>query len=154
MPTTINSLVDELHERQNADEQRATILVLINGLQRYRELRKSEESFSFSMDADDAPKPIAADKSFAELLKDGPAFGIHVVAWIDTVAAMDRTFERQMLREFDHRILFQMSAADSAYLIDSAAANKLGVHRAIYFSEEQGIIEKFRPYGVPVATNA
>ena len=149
VPTTINALADELKERQASDETRETILVLINGLQRYRELRKTEENFSFSMDADDAPKAAAADKSFAELIKEGPAFGIHVVAWIDTVAALDRTFDRTMLREFDHRILFQMSAADSAHLIDSAAGNKLGVHRAIYFSEEQGIIEKFRPYGMP-----
>ena len=149
VPTTVAALAEELKLRQTSDEQGETILVFVNGLQRYRELRKTEESFSFSMDDAETPKPQAADKALAELIKEGPAFGIHVIAWIDTVAALDRTFDRAMLREFDHRILFQMSAADSAHLIDSPAANKLGVHRAIYFSEEQGIIEKFRPYGVP-----
>lgn len=149
VPATVVALATELKERSSSDETRPAIFLFINGLQRYRELRKTEESFSFSMDADDAPKPQAADKAFAELIKDGPSFGIHVIAWIDTVAAIDRTFDRAMLREFDHRVLFQMSAADSAHLIDSPAANKLGFYRSIYFSEEQGVIEKFRPYGVP-----
>lgn len=149
VPAAVVSLAGELKERAASDETRPAIFVLINGLQRYRELRKSEESFSFSLDADDTPKPPAADKALAELIKDGPSHGIHVIAWIDTVAALDRTFERAMLREFDHRILFQMSAADSSHLIDSPAANKLGFFRAIYFSEEQGVIEKFRPYGLP-----
>ena len=29
------------------------------------------------------------------------------------------------------------------------AANKLGFHRALYYSEEQGLLEKFRPYAPP-----
>jgi hypothetical protein len=60
---------------------------------------------------------------------------------------MDRT----ATREFDNRILFQMSAADSSNLIDSPAANKLGFFRAMAYSEEQGVIEKFRPYALPDA---
>ena len=52
------------------------------------------------------------------------------------------------MREFDNRVLFQMSANDSSNLIDSPAANKLGFHRALAYSEEQGVMEKFRPYGM------
>jgi DNA segregation ATPase FtsK/SpoIIIE, S-DNA-T family len=143
-------LVDELNERRSQDvTELSRIILVINGLQRYRDLRKKEDSFSFNLDdTSDAPKTIAADKALAELVKEGPTLGIHVITWIDTVAALDRTFERNMLREFDHRVLFQMSAADSAHLIDSPAANKLGFHRAIYYSEEQGVIEKFRPFGL------
>jgi hypothetical protein len=55
------------------------------------------------------------------------------------------------MREFDHRVLFQMSATDSSNLIDSPAANKLGFYRALAYSEEQGVIEKFRPYALPPA---
>ena len=53
------------------------------------------------------------------------------------------------MREFDNRVLFQMSATDSSNLIDSPAANKLGFHRALAYSEEQGYMEKFRPYALP-----
>jgi hypothetical protein len=149
---TLSDLASELARRREADSpDDPTIVVMIHGLQRYRDLRKREESYSFSLDepSADTPKPLAPDKALAELLREGPAHGIHVIASADTVAALDRTIERGMMREFDHRILFQMSAADSATLIDSAAANKLGAYRAIHFSEEQGVIEKFRPYALP-----
>ena len=53
------------------------------------------------------------------------------------------------MRDLDFRILFQMSATDSSNLMDSAAASRLGMHRAILYSEEQGDFEKFRPYAPP-----
>ena len=42
-----------------------------------------------------------------------------------------------------------MSANDSSTLIDTPAASKLGENRALYYSEEENRIEKFRPYGLP-----
>ena len=42
-----------------------------------------------------------------------------------------------------------MSINDSSALIDSPAASRLGPHRAFFYSEEQGRLEKFRPYAVP-----
>ena len=47
------------------------------------------------------------------------------------------------------RIVLQMSGNDSSSLIDTPAAVKLGMHRALLHSEEQGILEKFRPYRWP-----
>jgi len=82
-------------------------------------------------------------------LREGPPNGVHVVAWADTAVALERTLDRGSMREFDNRVLFQMSATDSSNLIDSPAANKLGFHRALAYSEEQGVVEKFRPYGLP-----
>lgn len=146
--TEINN---ELVARNTADTGHPpAIFVLVFGLQRYRALRKQEDSFGgFSSSSDDEPKPVDPGKVFADLLRDGPAMGMHVIGWIDTVAAIDRTLDRNSTREFDNRILFQMSAADSSGLIDSPAANKLGVFRALAYSEEQGTLEKFRPYAVP-----
>ena len=34
-------------------------------------------------------------------------------------------------------------------MIDTPAASKLGENRALYYSEEENRIEKFRPYGLP-----
>ena len=123
------------------------IYLFVYGLQRYRALRKSEDSFSFgSSDEEKKPQP---DKQFADILRDGPPVGIHTIAWCDTAAALERTLERSAMREFDNRVLFQMSAADSSNLIDSPLGNKLGQHRALLYSEEQGVSEKFRPYALP-----
>ena len=73
---------------------------------------------------------------------------MHVFAWCDTPGSVERTIDRGSMREFDNRVLFQMSANDSSNLIDNPAANKLGMFRALVFSEEQGVMEKFRPYGL------
>jgi hypothetical protein len=53
------------------------------------------------------------------------------------------------MREFDQRVLMQMSAGDSSTLMDNPAAAKLGPQRALFYTEDLGKIEKFRPYALP-----
>jgi hypothetical protein len=144
VPSAIAELAQEADQRVEADQHNAqTVILLIYGLQRYRMLRRSEDAFGFSLDEEAKERP---DAQFASLLREGPGVGIHVVAWADTLSTVERTLDRQTIREFDHRILFQMSSADSSNLIDSPIANQLGLHRALLYSEEQGGLEKFRPY--------
>ncbi len=148
VPEAIHELHTEMTRRLTEHDREApSIYVIVYGLQRYRALRKSEESYGFSMS--DEEKPPQPEKEFADLLREGPSLGMHVITWCDTPAAVERTLDRASMREFDNRILFQMSAADSSNLIDSPAANKLGFYRALAFSEEQGVLEKFRPYALP-----
>src|SRR5262249_61856451 len=85
----------------------------------------------------------------ATLLREGSALGVHVLVWCDTLNNLQRALDRQGLREFGLRVVFQQSVADSSSLIDSPAASKLGPHRALFASEEDGRLEKFRPYGPP-----
>ncbi len=145
----IAELAAELQHRQaDGTVDGPAVFVFIYGLQRYRMLRRTDDfSFSFSSTEENAPPPV--DKQFAELLREGPAVGIHVIAWGDTPATIERCFDRQAMREFDNRVLFQMSASDSSNLIDSPMANRLGFYRALFYSEEQGLLEKFRPYSLP-----
>ncbi|MFP4222983.1 MAG: FtsK/SpoIIIE domain-containing protein [Phycisphaeraceae bacterium] len=142
---TFEQLGSELEARQApAAEAGPAVYVLIQGLHRYRMLRRQEDDFSFSLEqTEPEPRP---DRQLTALLREGPAHGMHVLTWCDTTLNLERTFDRTTLREFDHRVLFQMSMADSSSLIDSPAAAQLGLHRAIYFSEERGAVEKFRPY--------
>jgi len=144
VPEVIAELTTITDKRVQADDHGApAIFVIINGLHRYRMLRRSEDQFSFSMEADAAPSPAA---QLATLLRDGPGVGVHCIVWSDTLANVERCMDRQTLREFDYRVLFQMSATDSSHLIDSTSANQLGFYRALLYSEEQGGIDKFRPY--------
>lgn len=149
----ISDLADEVKRRIESDTDPATepaLFIIIYGLQRYRSLRKTEDDFSFSMD-DDSPAAPKPDKQFSEIIREGAAVGVHVITWCDTPISLDRTIDRGMMREFDYRVLFQMSATDSSNLIDSPAANTLGLYRALCYSEEQGTFEKFRPYALPPA---
>jgi hypothetical protein len=121
---------------------------VLYGLQRFRDLRRSEDDFGFSRREDEKPSPA---QQFVTLLHEGSSLGIHVLLWCDTMNNLQRALDRQSMREFDMRVLFQMGVADSSNLIDSPLAAKLGLHRALFYSEEQGKLEKFRPYGVPSA---
>jgi S-DNA-T family DNA segregation ATPase FtsK/SpoIIIE len=147
VPEALAELARETQRRVQASEHDApTVILVVAGLQHYRILRRSEDTLGFSLDEGTEPRP---DAQFSELLREGPGVGIHVVAWADTLSTLERVVDRQTLREFDHRVLLQMSAADSSNLIDSPVANQLGLHRALLFSEEQGGLEKFRPYDGP-----
>ncbi len=137
-------LVSDAERRGELDQpDPESILVLIYALQRFSTLRRTEDLFGL-MPTDQARQ--AADQQFRQLLQTGPAIGIHFMVWVDTLANLERTIDRQTLREFDWRILFQMGAADSSNLIDSPAANQLGLYRALLYSQEQGTLERFRPY--------
>ena len=118
--------------------------LIIGSLQSWRELRRQEDDFSFSMNEG----PATPDKSFSRILKDGPAVGIHTILWIDTFNNYNRFVERSVQREFENKVLFQMSQMDSTQLIETQAAGRLGEKRAIMHREESGQIEKFRPWGL------
>ena len=141
----IDALCQRRMDQPEAEEHR--IYLIIHGLQRYRAFRQRADSFGLSFD-EPADTP-ATDQQFANLVREGAAVGIHLLVWCDTAASLDRVVDRQLLREFDLRALFQMSASDSSNLIDATTANQLGLHRALLYSEEQGSIEKFRPYALP-----
>jgi hypothetical protein len=134
--------------RDSTAENQAPIYLLIYDIQRFRDLRKGDDDFGFSSSFGE-DKSASPSKSFLTILKDGPAVGVHTIVWCDSLNNLNRTFDRQGLREFEIRVLFQMSANDSSALIDSPAAGKLGPNRALFYSEEENRIEKFRPYGLP-----
>lgn len=142
----VKQLAEEVDRRVAEGEQAAPPRFLfVYDLARFRKLKKSDD-FSFS-DGDSG----GADKQFVTILREGPAVGVHTVIWSDNCTNVTRWLDRQTLRDLESRVLFQMSASDSSQLMDSPAASKLGPHLALFHSEELGLTEKFRPYGLPTA---
>jgi energy-coupling factor transporter ATP-binding protein EcfA2 len=147
-PQIIAELAEQLARRQQEGLEHAPpIYLFLYNLSRFRDLRK-EDDFSFGTDDGKLASPA---KQFAALLREGPGLGIHTITWCDSYGSLTRLLDRQSLRDFDMRVLFQMSATDSSSLMDSPEAGRLGVHRALFCNEGQGGIEKFRPYGPPSA---
>jgi len=143
----MTGLAAELTERTPTSGRDAReIFLVVHELQRFKSLR-AEDDFRFSMD-DDAPT-ASPSKVFADLLGEGGPCGIHVIATTDTWNNVSRWIPRKLMAEFEMRVLFQMSANDSANLIDSPAATTLGLHKALFFNEHLGTLETFRPYGMP-----
>jgi hypothetical protein len=144
LPQLFNELHEDLKARQSedSDTQAARLFLLIHGMQKFKKLRQ-EDDFSFSMD-DSGTKPSAI---FTDLITEGAALGMHLIASADSFNNIGRTISRKTLSEIEMRVLYQMSANDSASLIDSTQAADLGMYRAIYHNEQEGNSETFRPYG-------
>lgn len=141
----IRRVAEEVAARTaSSDSEPAPCFLIVHALHRFRGLRR-EDDYGFA--PSDAPATPAA--LFTAILRDGPSVGVHVITWVDTLASLHRVVDRASLREFDQRVLFQLSATDSSTLIDSPAATRLGPNRALLYSEEQGTLEKFRPYRMP-----
>jgi hypothetical protein len=145
---TIKALADVVARR--AEERRVdepTVFLIVSNLSRLRDLKGDGDDYGFS-NFDETKSP-STGRQFTDIVRDGPAVGIHTIAWCDTCGNMGRWLSSQTQREFEMRIAFQMNAGDSSNFIDSPAASRLGLHRAILYSHETGQREKFRPYAVP-----
>jgi S-DNA-T family DNA segregation ATPase FtsK/SpoIIIE len=140
--------IAEVHAemKRRSDEGSAgdpPIFLLVHGLQKFRKLRY-EEDFSFG--GDDSPKP---GNQLNEIINEGPPLGIHLITSLDTLNNIQRCLSRKALSELGMRVLFQMSANDSASLIDSPKAGSLGLNRALFYSEHESRMETFRPFALP-----
>jgi hypothetical protein len=144
----IGVVAAEVERRQKGESaDNSSIYLFVYDLQRFRDLRKSDDDFGFGRYGEE--KTVSVSKQFTNILRDGPPLNVHTVVWCDSINNLNRTFDRQALREFEMRVLFQMSANDSSTLIDAPVASRLGSNRALYFNEEEGRSEKFRPYAIP-----
>jgi DNA segregation ATPase FtsK/SpoIIIE, S-DNA-T family len=145
VPQTLAEVAAELARRQEAKTDGPELFLFVHDLPRFRDLRRRDDDFSFSRREEEASPADELDA----IVREGPVLGIHVITWCDSVNNLNRHFTHQVLREFEMRVLFQMSPTDSGHMLDAPHASKLGPHRAFFASEEQNRIEKFRPYGLP-----
>ncbi len=143
--TKIAGLVAARQKGETAD--REPVYLMVHGLHRFRDLRKGDDEFGIGRRG--AERVVSPAEHFANIIKDGPLQHVHVLVWCDVLTNLNRSVDRQLLREFGMRVLFQMNANDSSTLIDSPLASRLGRNRALFLTEEQAQPEKFRPYGLP-----
>ncbi len=148
IPQIMTDLSADLKARAagEAPANAPTVFVFIHGLHRFKKLRQ-EDDFSFSMSGEDAG--ASAGAQFQEIITEGSSLGLHLLVTIDTFNNVNRSMSRKALSEFEMRVVFQMSANDSASLIDSPKASNLGLHRALFYNEQAGTLETFRPYAAP-----
>jgi len=145
--TVMADLSAEQQARVEQSAAGAETFLFIYGLQRSKRL-KFDEEMSFSLDASTAAHP---GLQLNKLICEGAGLGFHVIATCDSYNNVMRCLSRKAVSEFEMRVVFQMSANDSASLIESPQANDLGLHRAILFNGQQGWTETFRPYALPDA---
>jgi len=149
LPEIMKGLAAEAARRAELPDPDAAppVFLFIHGLQRFSRLRY-EEDFSFSSSNETEANPGAV---LNNLICERTRLGFHVIASCDSYNNVTRFLSRKAISEFEFKVLFQMSANDSASLIDSPKAGMLGLHRAILFNAQEGYLETFRPYALPSA---
>jgi len=151
IPAIMEELSAELQTRAASEaniHDFPPMFLFIHGLHKFKKLKHADD-FSFSGSSDDGPDPGAM---FDKLISEGSSLGIHIITTIDTLNSVNNFMSRKALSEFEMRVVFQMSANDSASLIDSPKAANLGLHRAFFYNEHEGYLETFRPYAMPETT--
>ena len=149
IPDIIRDLSAEMKSRASSATKMAgapSVFLFVHGLHKFKKLRH-EDDFNFGGGESEAG-PGAA---FNDIITEGSALGIHIIATVDSFNNVNRSMNRKALSEFEMRIVFQMSANDSASLIDTPKASNLGLHRALLHNEQAGTLETFRPYAAPDA---
>lgn len=133
----VETVTQRLDDESPADE---TICFCIAGIQRWRELRPA-----------DAFGQTEAGKQLTRLLEEGADVGVHVLAWTDTVASLERAIKRSGLGWFDLRVGLRLGESDSNTVLGTPGAARFEGNRALFRSEdwEAGRVEKFKPYPVP-----
>lgn len=142
----LGELASELDRRQAGGSDRTPIVFTVFALQRLRQLRADDDGGLGGAFGEKSEPPA---ERFARLLANGPEYGLHTIVCCDSLSSVQRSLGRRTLRDFDARMLFQMSATDSTELIDDDGACRLGLHTALLTALGDGRREKFRPYSLP-----
>ena len=95
------------------------------------------------------PPPSKTPAPLGAVITEGSSHGLQLLGSVDTCNNVGPGMSRKALTEFARRVVFQMSANDSASLIDSPKASNLGLHRALFYNEHEDTLEILRPYATP-----
>jgi S-DNA-T family DNA segregation ATPase FtsK/SpoIIIE len=142
--SALDALETELDERL-ADDDGATRpmrFLLVAGMHRWQDL----------LDEGDYGRLSSTAGSLLRLADKGPDVGIHLVAWADSYATVDRALRRSGAGLFGMRAVLRVSSpAESDALLGVIAAAGLDDDRGLYRETEWPTeqVEKFKPYSVP-----
>jgi DNA segregation ATPase FtsK/SpoIIIE, S-DNA-T family len=143
--TMLIELAQEVERRQEGKVVGGPDLFLfLTDLGRFRSLRRADD-----FDVSAARDPMFAPVALETILREGPPVGVFAIVWCDGLNSLNRAFSRATQHEFGAKVAFQMSSSDSVQLLDTPLASRLGQHRGVFLDEQQGAMDKFRPYSVP-----
>jgi DNA segregation ATPase FtsK/SpoIIIE, S-DNA-T family len=149
MRDVLSELTDVVEQRaREGDAGSSPIYLVVFGLHWARDLRIGglEGQGNRAALPNDGP---SLPERFATILRDGPPLGVHSLIWCDTLQSLTNTLSPRSLRDVAMRVVLQMGAQDSRTLVDTEMASRLGVFQALYSNEDEGRLEKFRPYALP-----
>jgi S-DNA-T family DNA segregation ATPase FtsK/SpoIIIE len=135
-------------ERGDEADDVAPKLIVIDPLERFRDLRQ-DESFNFSLDAPSGG--VSGGAALQNVLRDGPPANVFVFLVCGSAETLTRWLPRPAQHDLELRILGQMNPSDSSLLIDSPMAADLSAATMLLYDDADGRINKFRQCDLPDA---
>lgn len=117
-------------------------LVVLSGVHRARDLDADVSQY-------DEDETALATKALDYIARNGPEFGVHLVAWADSVTGVERRMSRAARREFSWRVAGTMSPADSVNLFDDETAATLRPNQVYVQHLDRGSGQRVRAFGAP-----
>jgi DNA segregation ATPase FtsK/SpoIIIE, S-DNA-T family len=143
---TLNALAATVSQRVSDDDVHSTpVLLVLYGLHRARDLDPARAEAYFAEDVTE-PDLLAPLK---QILVDGPEFGVHTLAWIDSIGGMARRLPSGLQREFGVRIAGTLSREDSIDLIDTDDAAACRAHQVVVLDDATGVVQRATTYAMP-----
>ena len=137
-----------IQERGAETDNSPPIVVVIDPLERFRDLRQ-DDSFNFSLDS--GSDAVSGGAALQAVLRDGPAANVYVLLIAGSAETVSRWLPRASQHDLEIRILGQMNQSDSALLIDSPVAAELSAATMLVYDDAVGSITKFRQCDLPDA---
>ena len=135
-----------IQQRGDQDQDLPPVIVVVDPLERFRDLRQ-EETFNFSLDA--AAAAVDGSVAFQSVLRDGPQANVFMILVCGSVETLSRWLPRASQHDLELRILGQMNASDSALSIDSPIASDLSAATMLLYDDSDGRVAKFRQCDLP-----
>ncbi|MFK8113245.1 MAG: FtsK/SpoIIIE domain-containing protein [Rubripirellula sp.] len=135
-----------IQERGDDAPDAAPIVVIVDPVERFRDLRQSE-SFNFSLDSPGAA--VNGGTALQTVLRDGPSANVFVFLVCGSAETLSRWLPRASQHDLELRILGQMNQSDSSLLIDSPMASDLSAATMLMYDDADGRISKFRQCDFP-----
>ncbi len=135
-------------DRMNQEGEFEPIVLVIDPLERFRDLRQ-DDSFSFSLDS--AGAAVSGPVAFQECLRDGPSVNVFCCVVASSAEMLTRWLPRASMHDLELRVLGRMNPSDSSLLIDSPMASELSAATMLLYDDSDGRITKFRQCDLPQA---
>lgn len=135
--------------RQSAPRVLDEVTELVNGRRTTNDYRSRPVLLLLAGVPDWSDDTIAA--RLLELLREGPAVGVHVGLWAGGADTCVANLGPEVLAQFGYRVVGPMSGDESSALIETDAAASLRPAHGYFYDESRARLVKFRPYAAPRA---
>lgn len=150
LPTLLASLRTTMKSRRLAEQsEQSSLYLFICGMHRLNDLSEYAASDNQKQPGENQLAD-ATLQLLQTILRNGPEFGIHTLAWCDTFKGLENVLVENSWWQFDIRVVFPtLPGEEISKLVEHSGLPNLSSGQAFYFNRDDSQLERFRPFPPP-----